>query len=174
MYSGKSEELIKRLTRAQIGGNRVLAIKPEIDDRYGKVSTINTHSGSNFECQSVLEIRDVYPPNIYNTEVIGIDEAQFFDKEQLLDHVQVWRVSFKVIVAGLNLDFRREPFGAMVDLINLADTVTKLTSICHKCRSEYGIFTQRLIDGEPASFDSPTIQVGGLEAYEARCYNCYS
>ena len=106
--------------------------------------------------------------------MVGIDEAQFFDSRQLLGHIDIWRKHFKVIVAGLNLDFRREPFGAMVDLINLADSATKLNAICHRCKSEYSIFTQRLIDGEPAPLDSPVIQVGGLEAYEARCHECYN
>jgi thymidine kinase len=173
MYSGKSEELIKRLVRAQIGGKTIRAIKPEIDDRFGKIDTINSHAGSHFECESVLEIRDSYPMNIKKVDIVGVDEAQFFDKDQLLEYVDLWRKYFKVIVAGLNLDFRKQPFGAMVDLINIADSAIKLTAVCHKCQNDNAIFTQRLIDGEPAPLDGPVIQVGGMDSYEARCYNCY-
>lgn len=173
MFSGKSEELIRRLVRAKIGGKRILAIKPEMDIRYGTTGEIHSHGGASFDCETVLEIRDIYPPNVYQFEIIAVDEAQFFDKQQLIDHVDVWRTQFDVIVAGLNLDFRREPFGGMVDVIMVADKVTKLTSVCHVCKNDNAIFTQRLINGEPAPFDSPVIQVGGLEAYEARCYKCY-
>lgn len=174
MYSGKSEELIRRLTRHRIAQRNVAAIKPAIDTRYS-VEKIASHSGFTFESYAVTVPLD-YEVNIklVQADVIGVDEAQFFPADWLANFVKLRvEVGKLVIVAGLDRDYRMEPFGGMPEVLARAEDVTKLTAVCHQCGQD-AHYTQRLIDGEPAPFDGPTVQVGGLEAYEARCGQCFA
>ncbi len=172
MFSGKTEELIRRLHRAQIAGRDIKLFKPQLDNRYGY--DVTTHNGISFPCQTAsdsLEIllklyQDVYPsPNM----IVGIDEAQFFDWA-IADVVNnILEKGIKVIVSGLDKDFAVQDFGSMPRLMVLADKLDKLAAVCNKCGADDASFTQRLVEGKPAAFDGPTILVGGTESYEARC-----
>jgi thymidine kinase len=166
MFSGKSEELIRRLRRAVIAKQKVQVFKPKIDDRYA-VDQVRSHSGAGFDAlpvSSSLEILNFVEPD---TTVVGIDEAQFFDLE--LAHVvaKLADSGKRVICAGLDLDFRGEPFGPMPILLAIAEHVDKLTAIC-VVSGEPATRTQRIINGKPASYNDPIILVGATESYEAR------
>jgi thymidine kinase len=170
MFSGKSEELIRRLRRAEIAGQRTLIVKPRIDDRYD-VTHVVSHSGSRLRAVAaesaaeVLRLSEGY-------DVVGIDEIQFFDAA-IVPAVESMVVrGVRVVAAGLDTDFRHEPFGAMPTLLCLAEFVDKLQAVCHRCGGP-ATRTQRLVDGRPAPFAGETIQVGALDAYEARCSACY-
>ena len=165
MYSGKSEELIRRLTRAHLGQKNVLAIKPEIDNRYSDQEIVS-HSGARIAAITLKHSELLVSASLGYT-VVGIDEAQFFDDE-IVNQVRAMAHSKLVIVAGLDMTFRQEPFGSMPQLLAIADRVQKLTAVCHSCGDDAN-FTQRLVDGKPAPFDGPTVLVGATEAYEARC-----
>jgi thymidine kinase len=170
MFSGKSEELIRRLRRAEIAGQRVLIVKPRIDDRYD-VAHVVSHAGARMRAAAagspaeVLRLARGY-------DVVGIDEVQFFDAGIVeVVHRLVARGT-RVVVAGLDTDFRHEPFGAMPTLLAVAELVDKLQAVCHRCGGT-ATRTQRLVDGEPAPFSGETIVVGALDSYEARCAACY-
>lgn len=167
MFSGKTEELIRRVRRAQIARQQVQVFKPGIDTRYA-VERVTSHDGQDYDarpCTSSTEVAQGIAPE---TTVVAIDEAQFFDHgladvvEKLASH------GVRVIVAGLDLDFRGEPFGPMPQLLSRAEEVTKLHAICVICGEE-ACRTQRLVNGQPARYDDPVIMVGAAEAYEARC-----
>jgi len=167
MFSGKTEELIRRLVRAKIAKQKIQVFKPALDNRY-KVDKVSSHNDSHFEAQVVhtpQEIRDLIKEN---TNVVAIDEVQFFDPtiadlcETLADEHR------RVILAGLDMDFRGEPFGPIPLLMAQAEYVDKLRAICMVCGAEASR-TQRLINGRPAHYDDPVIMVGANEVYEARC-----
>jgi thymidine kinase len=169
MFSGKSEELIRRLRRAEIAGQRALVIKPLIDDRYD-VGHVVSHAGARMVTTSttddVLRLASGY-------DAVGIDEVQFFD-EGIIDAIDaIVRRGARVVAAGLAQDFRGLPFGAMPTLLCVAEFVDKLEAVCHRCGGP-ATMTQRLLDGAPAPFEGETIQVGALDSYEARCRNCHS
>jgi thymidine kinase len=178
MFSGKTEELMRRLRRAEYAKQKVLTIKHHIDKRYNQTPTsIVSHEGrerfafvvsdgaSGFE--KFLELAHT------NIDVVGVDEIQFFSS-QILNVVSTLIESGKrVIVAGLDLDFRGEPFGIIPTLMAYADEVCKLKAICVSCGKD-AHHTQRLINGKPATYDDPIILVGASELYEARCRNCFS
>ncbi len=174
MFSGKSEELIRRVRRVVIAKKKVAVFKPSIDRRYG-ASTVNSHNGTSMDARVV----DIDATGTIKTtalsehiDVVAIDEAQFFD-QKLIDVVNsLVAAGLRVIVAGLDLDFAGRPFGPMPTLLALADDVTKLKAICVKC-GEPAFHTQRLINGQPASAGDPLIVIGGKESYEARWRNCY-
>jgi thymidine kinase len=175
MFSGKSEELMYRLRRAEYAKKKVLTIKHEIDNRKS-FSCIVSHKGSSREafpigsCEDSLSALDRLVDD--TIEVIGIDEIQFFP-EPTIDLIHKWLDQGKrVIVAGLDLDFRGEPFGIVPNLLALADEVDKLRAICTACGDEAN-FSQRLINGKPARYDDATILVGGEECYEPRCRACF-
>jgi thymidine kinase len=166
MFSGKSEELIRRLRRAVIAKQRVQVFKPRIDDRYA-IDQVRSHSGSGFDATPVASAADILTLVAPDTTVVGVDEAQFFDMN--LPHVvaQLADAGKRVICAGLDLDFRGEPFGPMPRLLALAERVDKLTAIC-VISGEPATRTQRIINGKPASYNDPIILVGATESYEAR------
>lgn len=177
MFSGKTEELMRRLRRAEYAKQRVLTIKHHIDKRYNQVPTcIISHEGrerfafvindSNNGFEKILELAQS------NIDIVGIDEIQFFSTP-LIEIIKILIEQGKrIIVAGLDLDFRGEPFGIMPMLMAIADDVLKLKAICVQCGKD-AHFTQRLINGEPARYDDPIILVGTSELYEARCRNCF-
>ncbi len=171
MFAGKSEELIRRVRRAIIAKRRVQVFKSHLDDRYG-VYQVTTHDGLSVEAQpadSSAEImREVRP----ETEVVAIDEAQFLDTGVVEVCTTLAARGLRVIVAGTDTDFRGEPFGPMPCLLAVAEVVDKLHAICVTC-GDPACRNQRLIDGRPARYDSPTIMVGGSESYEARCRHCH-
>ena len=167
MFSGKTDELIRRLVRATIAKQKVQVFKPAIDIRYA-VEKVTSHAGSDYDAipvERAAEIRDRIDPD---TTVVGIDEAQFFDPEivQIADELAARGV--RVLVAGLDTDFRGEPFGPMPLLMSRAEHVDKLHAICMVCGDEASR-TQRLVNGKPARYDDPVVIVGASELYEARC-----
>lgn len=172
MSCGKTEELLRRIRRAIIAKKKVKVISPEIDTR-AQGDYIESRNGLWLDAQKVKCAHDILKVVSEEDEVIAIDELQFFD-EQIVDVIaKLMKSGKKVIGTGLDLDFKAEPFGYMPELLALADKVDKLTAICMKCGSEYGVRTQRLVNGEPADKNSPLIMIGGDETYEARCLDCY-
>ena len=171
MFAGKSEELIRRVRRAIIARKHVQVFKSHLDERYG-LYRVTTHDGLSVEAQpadSSAEImREVRP----ETEVVAIDEAQFLDAGVVEVCTALAERGVRVIVAGTDTDFRGEPFGAMPRLLAVAEVIDKLHAICVRC-GDPACRNQRLIDGRPARYDSPTIMVGGSESYEARCRHCH-
>lgn len=172
MFSGKSEELIRRVRRALIAKRRVQVFKSALDDRYAGVRTISSHAGSDVEAIPVRSSRDVASKVMPGVQVVGIDEVQFLD-EGIVDVISALADGgVRVIAAGIDMDFRGEPFGPMPRLLTVAETVDKLHAICLMCGNP-ATRNQRLVNGEPAPYEGPTIQVGGDEAYEARCRGCH-
>ena len=167
MFSGKTDELIRRLRRARIARQNVQVFKPVIDNRYG-LEKVTSHAGTEFEATPVHSADQISALIRPDTTVVAIDEAQFFGADVCLVSQQLAAGGVRVIVAGLDQDFRGEPFGPMPQLMALAEDVTKLHAICAVCGEEASR-TQRLIDNEPASFDQPVVVVGASELYEARC-----
>ena len=171
MFSGKSEELIRRVKRAVIARRNVQVFKPALDDRYG-VEVVRSHDGDSFVARPVRTSAEIPALIAPETTVVGMDEVQFFDP----DIVEVVRSLVadgrRVICAGLDLDFRGEPFGPVPTLLALAERVDKLEAICVVC-GEPGTRTQRIVDGVPAFYDEPIIVIGAKEAYEARCRTCH-
>ncbi len=172
MFSGKTDELIRRLRRARIARQSVQVFKPAIDNRYA-VEKVTSHAGSEFEATPVQRAADIEPLVQPETTVVAIDEAQFFEPEvgDLCQRLAVRGV--RVIVAGLDQDFRGDPFGPMPQLMALAEHVDKLHAICAVCGGEASR-TQRLINDQPAWFDDPVVVVGASELYEARCREHHS
>jgi thymidine kinase len=167
MFCGKTDELIRRLRRATIARQKVQVFKPAIDFRYA-VHKVTSHAGNDFEAIPIEQAAEVLSKLDNDTTVVAIDEAQFFD-DQIIDVVQkLADQGLRVIVAGLDTDFRGEPFGPMPVLMALAEHVDKLQAICMVC-AEPASRTQRIINGKPARYDEPVVIIGAAEMYEARC-----
>ena len=171
MFSGKSEELIRRLRRSQIAQLTTLVFKHSIDNRT-TVEYIHSHAGDKLKAIALDKSLDILEYSFDELQVVGIDEVQFFGDGIIEVIFQLVDSGKRVIVAGLDLDFRGMPFGCMPMLLAMADTVTKLNAVCLLCSSD-AHFTQRLINGKPADFDDPLILVGAQECYQARCRNCF-
>ena len=172
MFSGKTEELLRRIRRAEIARKKVQIFKPAIDNRYG-LERVASHNGVAREDAIVVSCaQEILDRVESDTEVVAIDEVQFFDGA--VAHVADLLAGrgLRVIAAGLDQDFRGEPFGPISTLMALAEYVDKLQAICVVCGAPASR-TQRLIDGRPARYDDPVILVGGSESYEARCRNCH-
>jgi len=167
MFSGKTDELIRRLVRATIAKQKVQVFKPAIDIRYA-VEKVTSHAGSDFAASPVEKAADIRDNLDEDTTVVGIDEAQFFDPEIVRLADELASRGVRVLVAGLDTDFRGEPFGPMPDLMSRAERVDKLHAICMVCGDEASR-TQRLVNGNPARYDDPVVIVGASEMYEARC-----
>jgi len=172
MFSGKTEELIRRLRRAVIARHRVQLFKPAVDDRYG-VTTVASHNGVKWEGIVVEDSKELLSRVDSETTVVAVDEVQFFDEEVIDVCNQLASKGLRVIVAGLDTDFRGEPFGPMPNIMSQAESVRKLHAICMQCGAE-ACRTQRLIDGRPAYYDDPIVLIGASEAYEARCRSCHA
>jgi thymidine kinase len=172
MFSGKSEELIRRVRRGIIGRRRVQVFKSHLDSRYTGVLSVSTHDGREIEATPVDAATEIFRQVRPDTELVAIDEAQFLDPEIVTVASALASRGVRVILAGTDTDFRGEPFGAMGDLLAIAESVDKLQAICVIC-GDLATRNQRLVNGKPARYDSPTILVGGQEAYEARCRHCH-
>ena len=172
MFSGKTEELLRRVRRAEIARKKVQLFKPTIDNRYGLVRVASHDGLAREDAVVVCNAEDILRRLEVDTEVVAVDEVQFFDETiaDVCDHLA--DRGLRVIVAGLDQDFRGEPFGPMPLLLARAERVDKLHAICVACGASASR-TQRLIDGRPARYDDPVILVGGSESYEARCRNCH-
>ncbi len=171
MFSGKTEELIRRVRRAIIARQTVQVFKPQIDVRYG-VERVTSHNGLTVEAEPVAMAEEILTRLRPQTTVVAIDEVQFFDPAivQVCNHLA--HVGIRVICAGLDTDFRGEPFGPIPQLMARAEEVEKLNAICVVC-GESASRTQRLINGQPAAYDDPIVLVGAAEVYEARCRHCH-
>ena len=171
MFAGKTEELIRRINVLSYARKNILVFKPKIDDRYS-TTEIASHAGSKVPWIVISEAKEILNHVNYDTDVVAIDEVQFFD-EDVVDICEYLADSgLRVMVAGLDKDFRGEPFGVLPDLLTRADFVTKLTAVCAKCGAP-ATRTQRIINGKPASFNDPIVLVGAKEAYEPRCRHCH-
>jgi thymidine kinase len=167
MFSGKTDELIRRLVRATIAKQKVQVFKPAIDIRYA-VEKVTSHAGANYSAIPVEKAANIRERIDQDTTVVAIDEAQFFDPEVVDVAQELASHNIRVIVAGLDMDFRGEPFGPMPTLMSKAEKVDKLHAICMTCGNEASR-TQRLVNGKPARYDDPVVIVGASELYEARC-----
>ena len=167
MFSGKTDELIRRLVRARIAKQKVQVFKPAIDVRYA-VEKVTSHMGTNFDAIPVERAAEIRNKTENDTTVVGIDEAQFMDAEVVDIAQELAGRGVRVLVAGLDMDFRGEPFGPMPLLMSEAERVDKLHAICMVCGDEASR-TQRLVNGKPARYDDPVVIVGASELYEARC-----
>ncbi len=172
MFSGKSEELIRRARRALIAGRRVQLFKSILDDRYGGQFRISSHDGRQIDAEPISHSKQIEEKVLGDSEVVAIDEAQFLD-DGICEVVQALADAGKrVILVGTDMDFRGHPFGPMGLLLARADEIDKLNAICVVC-GDPATRNQRLIDGKPAPADAPVIFVGGSESYEARCRSCH-
>jgi thymidine kinase len=172
MFSGKSEELIRRLRRAIIAKQRVMTFKHTLDNRFS-FDCVASHAGNKIDAQAIeTPERILHFVKQGGADVIGIDEIQFFPKSIVYVVDELVHSGKRVIAAGLDLDFRGVPFGPMPILLTIADDVIKLKAICSICGKD-AAFSQRLIDGKPAKYNDPIILIGAQESYQARCRNCY-
>lgn len=172
MFSGKSEELIRRVRRGIIARRKVQVFKSHLDSRYAGLLAVSTHDGREIEATPVDNAAEIFRLVKPDTEVVAIDEAQFLDEELVTVVSALAARGVRVILAGTDTDFRGEPFGPMGRLLAIAESVDKLQAICVIC-GDLATRNQRLVDGKPARYDSPTILVGGRETYEARCRHCH-
>jgi len=166
MFAGKTEELIRRINVLSYAKQNILVFKPAIDNRYSDEKIVS-HAGSSVNSIVVKEAKEILHFIEEETDVVAIDEVQFFDKDIIAVTEHLAKLGKRVMVAGLDTDFRGEPFGVMPMLITTAEFVTKLTAICVKSGLP-ATRTQRIINGKPANYSDPTILVGANESYEPR------
>jgi len=171
MYSGKSEELIRRIRRAKIAKQKVQVFKPEIDNRYS-LDDVVSHCGEKEEAISVKNSQEIVNFIEEDIDVLAIDEVQFFDENIIDILTKVSDSGKRVICAGLDMDFRGEPFGCVPKLMAIAEFVDKIQAICMCCGNP-ATRTQRLINGKPANYNDSIILIGAKESYEARCRKCH-
>lgn len=172
MFSGKSEELMRRVRRATIARKRVQVFKSHLDDRYAGLYNVSSHDGRDLEAMPVDSSSQIAHKLDSMAQVVAVDEVQFLDVGIIALATALAERGRRVILAGLDTDFRGEPFGAMPQLMAVAESVTKLHAICVLCGNPASR-NQRLIDGQPARWDSPTIMIGATQSYEARCRACH-
>ncbi len=172
MYAGKTEELIRRINRAKIAELNVLSFKPKIDNRYNSNSIIS-HNGKEADCyvvETIEEMRDLADNEKF--DVMSIDEIQFFPKEVVEFCQEIADSGKRVIVSGLDMDFKGKPFHIVPEIMAVAEHVSKLTAVCMKCKRP-ATRTQRIVNGKPAKASDPVVLVGAKESYEARCRICH-
>lgn len=172
MFSGKSEELLRRIKRGVIAKQKVLLFKPSIDNRYDE-NRVSTHNGNSYDSISIEKSSDILN-FVKDTkyDIIGIDEIQFFDNDIVKIINKLADDGIRVIAAGLDMDFKAEPFHPMPEIMAISEMVTKLHAVCNKCGKEASR-SQRLINGKPAKYDDPVVVIGASESYEARCRHCH-
>jgi thymidine kinase len=171
MFAGKTEELIRRINVLRFAKKNILVFKPAIDNRYSNTKVVS-HAGSSVDSIVVAKARDILDYVNDEVDVVAIDEVQFFDADIVGVCDQLALEGKRVMVAGLDMDFRGEPFNVMPILITCAEFVTKLTAVCTTCGAP-ATRTQRLVNGAAASYLDPIILVGASESYEARCRHCH-
>lgn len=171
MFSGKSDELIRRLRRCEYAKLQVQVFKHNLDTRV-TIEHVRAHNGSMIKATPVSNAELLLTYIAPDTEIVGIDEIQFFDKNIIEAILQLVQAGKRVIAAGLDLDFRGIPFGPIPVLMAVADKVTKLKAICMRCGQD-SHFTQRLVNNKPAKFNDPIVLIGAEDCYESRCRKCY-
>ncbi|PTF80838.1 thymidine kinase [Staphylococcus chromogenes] len=167
MFSGKSEELIRRLRRGVYAKQKVIVFKPTIDDRYHKEKIVS-HNGNAIEAINITETKEIEQHDLSDVDIIGIDEIQFFDRTVVDIAQDLAKKGYRVITAGLDMDFKGEPFDPVPEMLAVSEHITKLQAVCAVCGASSSR-TQRLINGRPAKYDDPIIMVGANESYEPRC-----
>lgn len=167
MFAGKTEELIRRINVLKFAHKNIIVFKPAVDNRYSD-SKVVSHAGTSVQSVVIDKATDILKYVTNETDVVAIDEVQFFDEEivKVCDHLAL--KGKRVMVAGLDMDFRGEPFGVIPKLMTTAEFVTKLTAVCTECGAP-ATRTQRLVNGKPASYNDPVVMIGASESYEARC-----
>ena len=171
MFAGKSEELLRRINRLKYAKKNFIVFKPKIDDRYSETDVVS-HEKKSYKAHTISKVVDILKYITRDLEVVCIDEVQFFD-EGIIDVVETLaNRGIRVICAGLDTDFKGDPFPVVANLLARAEIVVKLTAICAVCGKD-ATRTQRLIDGKPARADGPVILVGATESYEPRCRHCH-
>jgi len=171
MFAGKTEELIRRVRRLQYANRNIIVFKPSIDDRYADNEVVS-HNDSRTRSVSILKASEIMEYINIDTDVVAIDEIQFLDEDAVEICEYLADKGIRVIVSGLDRNFRGEPFSFMPKLLAIAEYVTKLSAICVKCHTP-ATRTQRIIDGKPANYNDPIILVGATDSYEARCRDCH-
>ena len=171
MFAGKTEELIRRIHVLSYAKKNIIVFKPKIDNRYSQEEIVS-HAGTHISCIVVVKGQDILKYVQDDTEVVAIDEVQFFDRDIIDVCEYLADKGLRVMVAGLDKDFRGEPFGVMPELLTRAEFVTKLTAVCAKCGAP-ATRTQRLLNGEPAPFEQPVVFIGAEDHYEPRCRHCH-
>lgn len=171
MFAGKTEELIRRVRRLQYANRNIVVFKPSIDDRYAENEVVS-HNDSRTRSISITKSSEIMKYIKMDTDVVAIDEIQFLDEEAVEICEYLANKGIRVIVSGLDRDFRGEPFSFMPKLLAMAEYVTKLSAICVKCHTP-ATRTQRIIDGKPANFHDPIVLIGAKDSYEARCRDCH-
>ncbi len=173
MFAGKTEEVIRRVRRLQYAHKKVAVFKPTIDDRYSDEEIVS-HNRSRIQSVNITNIEEVaeFVRNNRDVDAIVVDEVQFIEGDVTMVLEAIADSGIRVIVAALDRDFRGESFKVMETLLPKADLVTKLTSICTVC-GQAATRSQRLIDGEPASYDEDIVLIGATESYEPRCRHCH-
>ncbi|MBR0420067.1 MAG: thymidine kinase [Erysipelotrichaceae bacterium] len=171
MFAGKTEELIRRIKVLEFAKKEIMVFKPKIDDRYSNTRVVS-HAGSSVESFVISDAIEILEMVKDTTQVVAIDEAQFFDDNICDVCNELADRGIRVMAAGLDTNFKGEPFGPMPLLITEAEFVTKLAAVCNKCGAP-ATRTQRIINGKPASYNDPIILVGASESYEARCRHCH-
>lgn len=175
MFSGKTEELLRRIRRAQYAQKEILIFKPSLDNRYS-LNEVVSHSDPNNKVSAIVinKSKEIYNylKKKHEIETIFIDELHFFEPKIVKNLNKLAKSGYQIVAAGLDQDFRGRPFENTAFLLSLAEKVIKLTSICLVCRQKANM-TQRLIGGQPALITDPIILIGGRESYEARCRSCH-
>lgn len=167
MFAGKTEELIRRVNVLRYANKNIIVFKPKVDNRFSDAAVVS-HAGNSMESVDIASALEILDHVLPEHDVVAIDEIQFFEDEVLQICEYLALQGKRVMVAGLDMDFRGEPFGVIPALMTHAEFVTKLTAVCTVCGAP-ATRTQRLVDGKPASYHDPIVMIGASEAYEARC-----
>lgn len=171
MFAGKTEELIRRVKRMEFAKKNFLVFKPSIDNRYSNTEVVS-HAKQKISAININNSCQIFDNISKDIQCVVVDEVQFFDDEIVKVCKQLADLGLRVIVGGLDCDFRGNPFDNIANIMAMAEKVTKLTAICVCCGDE-ATKTQRIINGEPAKYSDPTILVGQKESYEPRCRKCH-
>lgn len=171
MFAGKTEELLRRVKRLEYAKQNIVVFKPLIDTRYADNEVVS-HNNNRTKSVNIVHASQIFKHIDSKTNVVAIDEIQFLDEEAVDICEFLAEKGIRVIVSGLDRDFRGEPFSFMPRLLSIAEYVTKLTAICVKCGIP-ATRTQRIVNGKPARYDDPIVLIGAEESYEARCRSCH-
>ena len=171
MFAGKTEELLRRVKRLEYAKKNIVVFKPLMDDRYAENEVVS-HNQNRTRSVNISRAAQIFDYIDSNTQVVAVDEIQFLDEEAVAICEFLAEQGIRVIVSGLDRDFRGEPFSFMPKLLAIAEYVTKLTAICVKCGIP-ATRTQRIVNGKPARYDDPIVLIGAEESYEARCRSCH-